>query len=108
MSAQVEGRVETLSAKIQTLALEISNLSAFGATLAQTPDPHAELQRLADMIRAMFDADSAGVFLVYEGHTTRACDPFETRDTEHLTNRLSGFAGVLDLNWAGAYPSSRL
>jgi len=72
MSAQVEARVETLSAKIQTLALEISNLSAFGATLAQTPDPHAELQRLADMIRAMFDADSAGVFLVYEGHTTRA------------------------------------
>ena len=72
MSAQVEARVETLSAKIQTLALEISNLSAFGATLAQTPDPHAELQRLAGMIRAMFDADSAGVFLVYEGHTTRA------------------------------------
>ena len=72
MSVQVEARVETLSAKIQTLALEISNLSAFGATLAQTPDPHAELQRLADMIRAMFDADSAGVFLVYEGHTTRA------------------------------------
>ena len=72
MSARVEARVETLSAKIQTLALEISNLSAFGATLAQTPDPHAELQRLADMIRAMFDADSAGVFLVYEGHTTRA------------------------------------
>ncbi len=72
MSVQVEARVEALSAKIQTLALEISNLSAFGATLAQTPDPHAELQRLAGMIRAMFDADSAAVFLVYEGHTTRA------------------------------------
>ena len=72
MSTQVEARVEALTAKIQTLALEISNLSAFGATLAQTPYPHAELQRLADMIRAMFDADSAGVYLVYERHTTRA------------------------------------
>ncbi len=68
----MSARIETLSAKTQTLALEISDLSAFGATLAQTPDPHAELQRLADMIRAMFDAASAGVFLVYEGHTTRA------------------------------------
>ncbi len=72
MSARVEERIDMLSRKTQTLAVEISNLSAFGATLAQTPDPHAELQRLADMIRAMFDADSAGVFLVYEGNTTRA------------------------------------
>ena len=58
--------------KTQSLALEISNLSAFGATLAQTPDPHAELRRLADMIRAMLDADAANVFLVYDGQTTRA------------------------------------
>ena len=72
MSAQVAARVDGLSQKAQTLALEISNLSAFGATLAQTPDPHAELRRLADMIRAMLDADTASVFLVYEGHTTRA------------------------------------
>jgi HD-GYP domain-containing protein (c-di-GMP phosphodiesterase class II)/sensor domain CHASE-containing protein len=72
MSAQVAARIDGLSEKTQTLALEISNLSAFGATLAQTPDPHAELRRLADMIRAMLDADSASVFLVYEGHTTRA------------------------------------
>ena len=72
MSVQVEARIDALSRKSQTLALEISNLSAFGATLAQTPDPHAELRRLADMIRAMLDADSVGVFLVYEGHTTRA------------------------------------
>ena len=72
MSAQVAARIDGLSEKTQTLALEISNLSAFGATLAQTPDPHAELRRLADMIRAMLDADTASVFLVYEGHTTRA------------------------------------
>ena len=72
MSAQVAARIDGLSEKSQTLALEISNLSAFGATLAQTPDPHAELQRLADMIRAMLDADTASVFLVYDGHTTRA------------------------------------
>jgi HD-GYP domain-containing protein (c-di-GMP phosphodiesterase class II)/sensor domain CHASE-containing protein len=72
MSAQVAARIDGLSEKTQSLALEISNLSAFGATLAQTPDPHAELRRLADMIRAMLDADTAGVFLVYEGHTTRA------------------------------------
>ena len=72
MSAQVEARIEALSAKTQTLAVEISNLSAFGATLAQTPDPHAELLRLADMIRGMLDADAASVFLVYEGQTTRA------------------------------------
>ena len=58
MSAQVAARIDGLSEKTQTLALEISNLSAFGATLAQTPDPHAELRRLADMIRAMLDADS--------------------------------------------------
>ena len=72
MSAHVAARIDGLSEKTQTLALEISNLSAFGATLAQTPDPHAELRRLADMIRAMLDADTASVFLVYEGHTTRA------------------------------------
>jgi HD-GYP domain-containing protein (c-di-GMP phosphodiesterase class II)/sensor domain CHASE-containing protein len=72
MSAHVAARVEGLSEKTQSLALEISNLSAFGATLAQTPDPHAELRRLADMIRAMLDGDAAGVFLVYDGHTTRA------------------------------------
>ena len=72
MSAQVAARIDGLSEKTQSLALEISNLSAFGATLAQTPDPHAELRRLADMIRAMLDADTASVFLVYEGHTTRA------------------------------------
>jgi HD-GYP domain-containing protein (c-di-GMP phosphodiesterase class II)/HAMP domain-containing protein len=72
MAVQVEARIETLSAKTQALAVEISNLSAFGATLAQTPDPHAELLRLADMIRGMLDADAASVFLVYEGHTTRA------------------------------------
>jgi HD-GYP domain-containing protein (c-di-GMP phosphodiesterase class II)/HAMP domain-containing protein len=72
MSAQVAARIDGLSDKTQTLALEISNLSAFGATLAQTPDPHAELRRLADMIRAMLEADTASVFLVYEGHTTRA------------------------------------
>jgi HD-GYP domain-containing protein (c-di-GMP phosphodiesterase class II)/sensor domain CHASE-containing protein len=72
MSTQVAARIDGLSEKTQTLALEISNLSAFGATLAQTPDPHAELRRLADMIRAMLDADSASVFLVYEGHTARA------------------------------------
>ena len=56
MSAQVAARIDGLSEKTQSLALEISNLSAFGATLAQTPDPHAELRRLADMIRAMLDA----------------------------------------------------
>jgi HD-GYP domain-containing protein (c-di-GMP phosphodiesterase class II)/HAMP domain-containing protein len=72
MSERVAARIDGLSEKTQTLALEISNLSAFGATLAQTPDPHAELRRLADMIRAMLDADTASVFLVYEGHTTRA------------------------------------
>jgi len=72
MSMQVAARIDGLSGKTQTLALEISNLSAFGATLAQTPDPHAELQRLADMIRAMFDADTASVFLVYDGRTGRA------------------------------------
>ena len=72
MSAHVAARIDGLSEKTQTLALEISNLSAFGATLAQTPDPHAELRRLADMIRAMLDADAASVFLVYEGHATRA------------------------------------
>jgi HD-GYP domain-containing protein (c-di-GMP phosphodiesterase class II)/HAMP domain-containing protein len=72
MSAHVAARIDGLSDKAQSLALEISNLSAFGATLAQTPDPHAELQRLADMIRAMLDADTASVFLVYDGVTTRA------------------------------------
>ena len=72
MSAHVAARIDGLSKKTQSLALEISNLSAFGATLAQTPDPHAELRRLADMIRAMLDADAASVFLVYEGQTTRA------------------------------------
>jgi HD-GYP domain-containing protein (c-di-GMP phosphodiesterase class II)/HAMP domain-containing protein/sensor domain CHASE-containing protein len=72
MSAHVAARIDGLSQKTQNLALEISNLSAFGATLAQTPDPHAELRRLADMIRAMLDADTTSVFLVYEGHTTRA------------------------------------
>jgi len=72
MSDRVATQVENLSQKTQTLALEISNLSAFGTTLAQTPDPHGELRRLVDMIRDMHDADSASVFLVYEGHTTRA------------------------------------
>jgi HD-GYP domain-containing protein (c-di-GMP phosphodiesterase class II)/HAMP domain-containing protein/sensor domain CHASE-containing protein len=72
MSAHVAERIEGLSRKTQSLALEISNLSAFGATLAQTPDPHAELRRLADMIRAMLDADAANVFLIYDGQTTRA------------------------------------
>ncbi len=72
MSERVAARIEGLSEKTQSLALEISNLSAFGATLAQTPDPHAELRRLADMIRAMLDADMVSVFLVYEGNTTRA------------------------------------
>ena len=72
MSERVAARIDGLSEKTQTLALEISNLSAFGATLAQTPDPHAELRRLADMIRAMLEADMVSVFLVYEGHTTRA------------------------------------
>ena len=72
MSERVATRIDELSRKTQTLALEISNLSAFGATLTQTPDPHAELRRLADMIRAMLDADTASVFLVYDGHTTRA------------------------------------
>ncbi len=72
MSERVASQVDDLSNKTQTLALEISNLSAFGTTLAQTPDPHAELRRLADMIRGMHDADAASVFLVYEGHITRA------------------------------------
>ena len=72
MSERVANEVEDLSRKTQTLALEISNLSAFGTTLAQTPDPHAELQRLADMIRAMHEADTASIFLVYEGRITRA------------------------------------
>lgn len=72
MSERVAGQVEHLSEKSQNLALEISNLSAFGMTLARTADPHAELRRLADMIRAMHDADAASVYLVYEGHTTRA------------------------------------
>jgi HD-GYP domain-containing protein (c-di-GMP phosphodiesterase class II)/sensor domain CHASE-containing protein len=72
MSERVATQVEGLSEKTQTLALEISNLSAFGTTLAQTPDPHRELRRLADMIRDMHDADMASVYLVYEGHTTRA------------------------------------
>ncbi|HEY5387437.1 MAG TPA: CHASE4 domain-containing protein, partial [Thermoleophilia bacterium] len=72
MSDRVATQVENLSQKTQRLALEISNLSAFGTTLAQTPDPLGELRRLADMIRDMHDADSASVFLVYEGHTTRA------------------------------------
>ena len=68
MSERVANQVEDLSRKTQTLALEISNLSAFGTTLAQTPDPHAELRRLADMIRDMHEADTASIFLVYEGH----------------------------------------
>ena len=72
MSERVANEVEDLSRKTQTLALEISNLSALGTTLAQTPDPHAELQRLADMIRAMHEADTASIFLVYDGHVTRA------------------------------------
>ncbi len=72
MSERVASQVDDLSNKTQSLALEISNLSAFGTTLAQTPDPHAELRRLADMIRGMHDADTASVFLVYEGHVTRA------------------------------------
>jgi HD-GYP domain-containing protein (c-di-GMP phosphodiesterase class II)/HAMP domain-containing protein/sensor domain CHASE-containing protein len=72
MSERVSAQVDDLSHKTQSLALEISNLSAFGTTLAQTPDPHAELRRLADMIRGMHEADTASVFLVYEGHMTRA------------------------------------
>ena len=72
MSARVANQVEALSQKSQSLALEISNLSAFGTTLAQTPDPYAELRRLADMVREMHEADSASIFLVYEGHLTRA------------------------------------
>lgn len=72
MSARVAEKVEGLAQDSQTLALEISNLSAFGATLAQSHDPHGELRKLADMIRGMLDADSTSVFLVYEGHTTRA------------------------------------
>ena len=72
MSERVAARIDGLSEKTQSLALEISNLSAFGATLAQTPDPLADLQHLADMVRTMLDADMASVFLVYEGHTARA------------------------------------
>lgn len=72
MSERVACQVEDLSEKSRNLALEISNLSAFGMTLARTADPHAELRRLADMIRAMHDADAASMYLVYEGHTTRA------------------------------------
>ena len=72
MSERVAARIDGLSEKTQSLALEISNLSAFGATLAQTPDPLADLQHLADMVRTMLDADMVSVFLVYEGHTARA------------------------------------
>ncbi len=72
MSERVAGRIDDLSHKTQTMALEISNLSSFGRTLAQTPDPHAELRRLADMVRDMHEADAASVYLVCEGHTTRA------------------------------------
>jgi HD-GYP domain-containing protein (c-di-GMP phosphodiesterase class II)/HAMP domain-containing protein len=72
MSERVAGRIDDLSHKTQTMALEISNLSSFGRTLAQTPDPHAELRRLADMVRDMHEADAASVYLVCEGHITRA------------------------------------
>jgi HD-GYP domain-containing protein (c-di-GMP phosphodiesterase class II)/sensor domain CHASE-containing protein/HAMP domain-containing protein len=72
MSERVACQVEDLSEKSRNLALEISNLSAFGTTLARTADPHAELRRLADMIRAMHGADAASVYLVYEGQTARA------------------------------------
>ena len=71
MSDRVASQVELLSDKAATMALEINSLSAFGATLARTPDPHAELQHLAEMIRTLHGADAASVFLVYEGHTTR-------------------------------------
>jgi HD-GYP domain-containing protein (c-di-GMP phosphodiesterase class II)/sensor domain CHASE-containing protein len=80
MSERVATQVESLSRKTQSLGLEISNLSAFGATLAQTPDPHAELQRLADMIRAVIGADTAALALVYEGHTTRVAYSGDSRD----------------------------
>jgi GAF domain-containing protein/HAMP domain-containing protein len=72
MSVRVAGEVETLSRKTQSLALEISNLNAFGATLAQSSDPHAELPRLAAMIRTMNDAASVSIFLVYGGDVANA------------------------------------
>ena len=63
MSEQVAQRMDELSRKTQGLSLEIANLNVVGTTLAQTTDVHAELRRLAAMIKAMFAGDYAAIYL---------------------------------------------
>ncbi len=67
MSEQVAQRMDELSRKTQGLSLEIANLNVVGTTLAQTTDVHAELRRLAAMIKAMFAGDYAAIYLQEPG-----------------------------------------
>jgi HD-GYP domain-containing protein (c-di-GMP phosphodiesterase class II)/sensor domain CHASE-containing protein/HAMP domain-containing protein len=67
MSDRVATHIEELSSKTQNLSAEIANLNEFGTKLAQTTDVHAELRRLADMIREIFTGGFAAVYLRHEG-----------------------------------------
>jgi len=67
MSEQVAERIDELSRKTQGLSIEIANLNVVGTTLAQTTDVHAELRRLAAMIKAMFAGDYAAIYLQETG-----------------------------------------
>jgi HD-GYP domain-containing protein (c-di-GMP phosphodiesterase class II)/sensor domain CHASE-containing protein/HAMP domain-containing protein len=63
MSEQVAQRIDDLSQKTQGLSLEIANLNVVGTTLAQTSDVHAELRRLAAMVKTMFGGEYAAIYL---------------------------------------------
>ena len=70
MSARITHTLEGMSQKIRNLSVEMSSLSAFGATLAQMPDARAEMRRLTEMVLEVYAASYAALYL-YEDDELR-------------------------------------
>ena len=63
MSQRITQELEGMSDKIRGLSVEISNLNAFGETLAQVPDVYGELRRLTGMVGEALNGEFAALFL---------------------------------------------
>jgi GAF domain-containing protein/sensor domain CHASE-containing protein len=67
MSERIAQELDQLSSKIRGLTVEISSLGTVGETLTQAPDVRTELRRLSGMVREIFAADYAALYLLDDG-----------------------------------------
>jgi HD-GYP domain-containing protein (c-di-GMP phosphodiesterase class II) len=94
MSEHVSQEIERLSAKLRRMSTEISNLSAFGESLAQIPDVRGELQRLVGMVADIFAADYVRLYLDEEGDLVEAAAYGKTGKARAVVELLAARAGA--------------